>query len=126
MIKLIAILALAASAPACLDNTPASWQPGGGTFTDGTVSSSWNGTEAMRDTTGAVHDVTVSARDLGGDGTVVNSQTYASLDHGFTLELPGGHYKLDVTDVANHVVATYFDVVVDGDVKLGPPNTIAQ
>lgn len=115
------VLGLALSATACLDHTQGPLEQITGTaLKEGSISGSWNNTLAMRDTTSDLKNVTISARDVGGDGTVVNSQTYASLDHDFSLELPGGHYRVDFTDAANHVLVTYPDVTVDGDTKLAP------
>lgn len=120
------VLALAVSATACLDHTQGPLeQVTGAALHDGSLSGSWSGALAMRDTTSDLNNITISARDVGGDGTVINSETYASLDHDFTLELPGGHYRVDFTDAANHVLATYSNVVIDGDVKLAP-QTAAQ
>ena len=114
-------LALALSATACLDHTQGPiGQVTGAPLKDGSISGSWNDALAMRDTTGELKNITITARDLGTDSTVVNSQTYASLDHDFALEVPGGHYRVDFTDAANHVLTTYNDVTVDGDVKLAP------
>lgn len=116
-------LALAFSATACLDHTQGPLEQITGTkaaLQDGSISGSWNNVLAMRDTTGDLKNLTISARDVGGDGTVVNSETYANLDHDFSLSLPGGHYKVDITDLQNHVLVTYPDVTVDGDTKLAP------
>jgi hypothetical protein len=85
---------------------------------DGGVTSTWTGAGALR-------DVTVVARALGGDGTIVNSETYPRLDQGFKLDLPGGRYTIDVTDAADHVIATYPEVVVDGEVTIGAPTEVA-
>lgn len=63
---------------------------------------------------------------VGGDGTLVNSQLYADIEHGFTLDLPGGHYDIEVTDAAHNVIAAYDDVIVDGDVTLQTPTALAR
>lgn len=87
-------------------------------FREGTVASTWTPGHA-------VSDVTVVARDVGGDGTIVNSVTYARFDQGFKLDLPGGHYTIDVTDAADRVIATYQDVVVDGETTIDAPTEVA-
>jgi len=115
MRNVLLLLVFATTGTACLDNTPAPWEPGGGvygsSYRDGVVTSP------------AIDgkNITVAARDVGGDGTIINSETYASLDQGFQLDLPGGRYTIDVTDAAGHVIATYPDVTVDGDVTVGAP-----
>ena len=68
-----------------------------------------------------VHDVTVSALNLDANREVTNTETYAVLDHGFSLDLPYGRYDIELTDAANKVIARYPGVVVDGDIKLGAP-----
>lgn len=69
-----------------------------------------------------VHDVTVRALDLDSNRELTNSETYPVLDHGFKLDLPYGHYDIEVTDSANRVVARYPGVDVNGDVTLGAPS----
>jgi len=69
-----------------------------------------------------VHNVTVAARDLDQNREVTNTETYPLLDHGFTLDLPFGHYDIEITDETNAMLARYPDVVVDGDVTLGAPS----
>lgn len=69
----------------------------------------------------SVHNVTVSARDLDEDREVTNTETYPVLDHGFALDLPFGHYDVEVTDETNAMLARYLDVVVDGEVTLDAP-----
>lgn len=69
----------------------------------------------------SVHDVTVSARDLDENREVTNTETYPVLDHGFDLDLPFGHYDIEVTDETNAILARYRDVVVDGEVTLDAP-----
>jgi len=66
----------------------------------------------------AVHNVTVTARDLDRDREVTNTETYPVLDHGFALDLPYGHYDIEITDETNAMLARYADIVVDGDVRL--------
>jgi hypothetical protein len=119
LISVALVLTLALAATACLDNTPAPWQSGGGVYADGSVTSPWDGA-------GDLQDITVAAREVGGDPTIVNSETYARFDHGFKLDLPGGRYTIDVKDAADHVIATYPDVVVDGEVTIGAPTEAAQ
>jgi len=68
-----------------------------------------------------VHGVTVTALDLDANREVTNTQTLPTLDHGFTLDLPYGHYDIEVTDATNQVVARYPSVEVDGDIVLAPP-----
>ena len=119
MTKLLSIgsLFMVFGTTACLDGAPGPLDKGGGIFRDGSVSSSWTGDAKF-------HDVTVAARDVDGDGTIVNSETYASFDQGFKLDLPGGHYRIDVTDANHHVIAIYKDVLVDGDITMGEPNQV--
>jgi hypothetical protein len=119
LITLASLLALTVAATGCLDHTAGPTDPGGGIFRDGSVSTAWTGH-------GELHDITVVARDVGGDDTIVNSETYATFDHGFKLDLPGGRYKIEVTDAAQHVLATYAEVVVDGEVTVGAPSPAAQ
>lgn len=78
---------------------------------DGTVSSALT-------VDATVHNVTVSARDLDRNREVTNTETYPVLDHGFALDLPFGHYDIEITDDTNAMLARYPDVVVDGDVIL--------
>jgi len=73
----------------------------------------------------SVHDVTVSALDLDANRAITNTETYPGLDHGFALDLPGGHYDIEVTDDKNALIARYEDIVVDGDVALDAP-TLAK
>jgi hypothetical protein len=81
------------------------------TFPDGKVSSALT-------VDGTVHDVTVTARDLDRNCEVTNTETYSVLDHGFALDLPFGHYDIEITDESNAMLARYPDVVVDGEVTL--------
>jgi hypothetical protein len=69
-----------------------------------------------------VHNVTVTARDLDQNREVTNTETYPVLDHGFALDLPLGHYDIEITDETNAMLARYPDVVVDGDVTLDAPS----
>jgi hypothetical protein len=69
-----------------------------------------------------VHSVTVTARDLDQNREVTNTETYPVLDHGFALDLPFGHYDIEVTDETNAILARYPDVVVDGEVTLEAPS----
>jgi len=101
------------------------WNAGLGQFCGGGISK-FTRNLIKRDTTGAIEALTLTARDVGGDGAIINSETYTDLDHGFALELPGGKYKLDVTDPSGLVLASYNNVVVDGDVKLAPTDTAAE
>jgi hypothetical protein len=115
-VSVASLIMFATLGTACLDHTAAPWEPGGGvygrpSYMDGAVSS-----PAIE-----ANNVTVAARDVGGDGTIVNSETYTSLDHGFKLDLPGGRYAIDITDAVGHVIATYPDVTVDGDVTVDAP-----
>ena len=68
-----------------------------------------------------VHNVTVTARDLDQNREVTNTETYPVLDHGFALDLPFGHYDIELTDDTNAMLARYLDVVVDGEVTLDAP-----
>ena len=86
------------------------------TFPDGKVTSA-----LTMDAT--VHNVTVTARDLDRNREVTNTETYPVLDHGFALDLPYGHYDIEITDEANVMLARYPDVVVDGDVTLHAQRT---
>jgi hypothetical protein len=72
-----------------------------------------------------VHNVTVTARDLDQNREVTNTETYPVLDHGFALDLPFGHYAIEITDETNAMLARYPDVVVDGEVTLDAPS-VAQ
>ena len=69
-----------------------------------------------------VHNVTVTARSLDENREVTNTETYPILDHGFALDLPFGHYDIEVTDETNAILAHYRDVVVDGEVTLDGPS----
>lgn len=69
----------------------------------------------------SIHNVTVSARDLDENREVTNTETYPVLDHGFALDLPFGHYDIELTDETNAMLARYLDVVVDGDVTIDAP-----
>jgi hypothetical protein len=40
----------------------------------------------------------------------------------FALDLPFGHYDIEVTDETNAILARYPDVVVDGEVTLDAPS----
>jgi len=62
--------------------------------------------------------ITVSAFDLDADGELTNSETYPTLDHGFTLELPAGRYDVELTDANDHLIARWPEIVVDGTVVL--------
>ena|SRR5260221_12369647 len=115
LVSIASVLMFAVTGTACYRESsgkPLKW------FRDGAVTSTWTGDRALR-------DVTVVARDLGGDGTIVNSETYPRFDQGFKLDLPGGRYTIDVTDAADHVIATYPDVVVDGEMTIGTPTELA-
>jgi hypothetical protein len=68
-----------------------------------------------------IHNVTVSARDLDENREVTNTETYPVLDHGFALDLPFGHYDIELTDETNAMLARYLDVVVDGEVTIDAP-----
>ena len=117
------VIALVLGATACLDQTQGPFEKNSGVLHDGSVSGSFSEGLVKRDN---VEYVNLVARDVGGDGTVINSSTYTRLDHDFRLELPGGKYKLDFTDPSGNVLATYNNFVVDGDMKLAPTNKPAE
>jgi len=112
------VIALVLGATACLDQTQA--LPQKGTLHDGTVRGTFSDNEIKLNRAGELQNVTLAARDVGGDGTIINSDTYKDLDHGFSLALPGGKYKLDFTDPNGYVLESYDNIVVDGDLKLAP------
>jgi len=112
------VIALVLGATACLDHTQGPLEQGTNVLRDGSISGSFTTAEIKSHPKG----ITLTASDVGGDGTIVNSETYSNLEHGFSLALPGGHYKVDFTEPGGIVLATYSDVVVDGDVKLAPQN----
>ena len=114
------VIALVLGAAACADQTQTPPEKNGGTLHGGVVKGSFTDNEVKLNRAGQLQNITLTARDVGGDGTIINSDTYKDLDHGFSLELPGGHYKLQFTDPAGHVLESYGDVVVDGDLMLAP------
>lgn len=114
------VIALVLGATACLDNTQGPLEQTAGTFHDGTISGSFSDADVKLNHAGELANVTLTAKEVGGDGTVINSDTYKDLDHGFSLSLPGGRYKIEFKDPAGHILETFPDVVVDGDVKLAP------
>jgi len=114
------VIALVLGATACLDHTQGPLEQTIGSFHDGTISGSFSDTEVKLNRVGQLPSVTMTASDVGGDDTVVNSETYTDLEHGFTLALPGGRYKIEFRDPAGHILGSFPDVVVDGDMKLAP------
>ena len=114
------VIALVLGASACLDNTQGAPAQTVGGLHDGKITGSFSDTEVKRNLAGELPNVTLTARDVGGDDTVVNSETYTDLQHGFSLSLPGGRYKIEFKDPAGHILETFPDVVVDGDMKLAP------
>lgn len=114
------VIALVLGATACLDHTQGPLEQTIGAFRDGTISGSFSDTEVKRNLVGELPSVMLTARDVGGDDTVVNSETYTDLAHGFSLSLPGGRYKIEFKDPAGHILDSFPDVVVDGDMKLAP------
>lgn len=118
----IASLTVLLGTAACNRYSRGPFEPGGGIFLSGNVQA----VDRIAPDGVDLNNVTVAARDVGGDGTIVNSQLYANIEQGFTLDLPGGHYDIEVTDAAHNVIATYEDVIVDGDVTLHAPTAIAR
>ncbi len=67
----------------------------------------------------------VTAHDLDENREVTNTETYPVFDHGFALDLPFGHYDIEITDETNAMLARYPDVAVDGEVTLDA-SSVAQ
>ncbi|MEO8844373.1 MAG: hypothetical protein ABI704_22505 [Kofleriaceae bacterium] len=119
-------------APACDPNSSNPWfRPPGGSSQQGCQGSqqsydAQDGKVVSAVTLGpTVHNVTVTARDLDENREVTNTETYPILDHGFALDLPFGHYDIEITNETNAMLARYPDVVVDGEVTLDAPS-VAQ
>ena len=114
------VIALVLGATACLDQTQGSLDNTRDELRSGMVSGEFTTDQIRRNNAGELASVTLTAHDITSKTTIVNSDNYTQLDRGFALELPGGTYELDVTDPSGHVLESYDNVVVDGDVKLAP------